>query len=174
MIVTFGRRQISFRPWRPQDGRVFQRRFALDTETTRIDEQRPWLTPAYVLGAACDGQWGVFVHRRHVREFLRQHEGTEVVFHNAPFDLAVLHLLVPELDLYRWVDQDRAWDTQLLHRLYLLAKEGHTAARKGESTLEHCSELYLGEEIPKDLRDSNGDVVRLSYGKWLSQPCWGT
>ena len=63
MLVTILGRELPFHPWRPKDGVVCDRSYAFDCETTRIDEARPWLTPAYVLGAACDGRRGCFVTR---------------------------------------------------------------------------------------------------------------
>jgi hypothetical protein len=170
MLVTILGRELPFRPWRPEDGVVYAAPYAFDCETTRLDEARPWLTPAYVLGAACDGRRGYFVPRPHAAAFFRAHEGVPVVLHHAPFDLAVIHLLAPELDIYGWVDADRVWDTQLLHRLFTLASEGHTSSRKGESTLEHCAETYLDIRPPKDVVDSRGRPVRLSYDRWLNRP----
>src|SRR5436309_12814661 len=74
--VTFKQSSHEFRPWRPEDGRVMTRTFAFDTETTRIDEARPWVTPAYVLGAAFDGRTSVFVPRDRVGAFLRPTTGS--------------------------------------------------------------------------------------------------
>jgi hypothetical protein len=151
-------------------GRVFCGAFAFDCETTRIDDERPWITPAYVLGAAFDGKRGFFVRRDDVATFFAAHRGLPVVFHHAPFDLAVLHVLAPRIDLYQLVEQGSVWDTQLLHRLYVLAREGHAAGGKGESDLEHCATVYLGITLAKDITDSAGDLIRLSYGKWLTGP----
>jgi hypothetical protein len=170
MWVFFNDYGHEFRPWKPAVGRVLAGPFAFDCETTRIDEERPWLAPAYVLGAACDGVRGCFVRRDDVAAFLDAHAGTPVVLHNAPFDLAVLHTLAPDSDVSRLVEEKAVWDTQLLHRLYVLGTDGHTAGRKGESDLAHCVEVYLGVRLPKDVTDSAGDPVRLSYGKWLNRP----
>lgn len=170
MRVQMENSSCLFWPWRPSDGRVFVAPFAFDCETTRLDEERPWLTPAYVLGAACDGRQGVFVQRNHVAAFFAAHAEPTLIFHHAPFDLAVLHQLAPQADLYRCVEANAVWDTQLLHRLLALATAGHTASGPGESTLEHCLENYLGVPLPKDLRDADDDLVRLSYGKWLHCP----
>ena len=49
MIINMSDRSVDFHPWRPADSQVFHEAFAVDTETTRIDDYRPWLTPAYVL-----------------------------------------------------------------------------------------------------------------------------
>ncbi len=168
MHVTLQDNTYQFRPWKAGD-HCLQQVFAFDCETTLIDPERPWITPAYVLGAAFDGQNGVFVTRDRAPEFFDSHRDHTVVFHNAPFDLDVLTLLKPELDFYAWVDQNKVWDTQLLHRLYQLATKGHTASGKGESTLDRCALDYLGIQVLKDVKDSKGKVVRLSYGQWLNQ-----
>ena len=69
--------------------------------------------------------------------------------HHAVFDLAVLDLLAPGLDIYRRVDADQVWDTQILHRLYTLAAEGHTSSGKGQSTLDHCVGRYWTSGSPR-------------------------
>lgn len=170
MQIQLGSTTIDFRPWRPADGQVFADTFAIDTETTRIDDNRPWLTPVFVLGAACDGHQGFFILRDHLRDFLIAHWGVPLIFHNAPFDLAVIHQLVPQFDIYRRVEIGRVWDTQLLHRLYKLGSEGHTAQGKGESTLETCAAEYLSVDLPKDDCDSHGKLVRLSFDRFLNRP----
>lgn len=169
MKVTFADASAEFRPWKPAQGRSLKGLFAFDTETALIDEERPWLTPPYVLGAAFDGNVGVFVAREHAAAFFDSHRGLPVVMHNAPFDLAVLNVLAPQLKIYDWVEQNLVWDTQLLHRLLTLGTEGHTSSGKGQSSLESCAARYLGVDLPKDLLDAAGDDVRLSYGKWLNR-----
>jgi hypothetical protein len=170
MRITLGNLSTDFHPWRPADGQIFFDAVALDTETTLIDRHRPWLTPTYVLGAACDGERGVFLLRDRLAEFLRVHWGLPLVFHNAPFDLAILHQLVPELDIYRRVELGGVWDTQLLHRLHQLASAGHTALGKRGSTLETCAAEYLGVELPKDDCDAHGKRVRLSFDQYVNRP----
>jgi hypothetical protein len=170
MQVGLRTRLYDFRPWKPSLGAVFRGAYAFDCETTRIDGERPWLTPAYVIGAAFDGANGYFIRRDDAGAFFAAHAGLPVVFHNAAFDLAVLHTLAPDADVYRLVERKRVWDTQLLHRLYALARVGHTAGGKGQSTLEACAARYLKVRLPKDVADAVGDPVRLSYGKWLNRP----
>ena len=171
MNVQFGDgEEFSFRPWRPADGRVLGDVFAIDTETVRIDEERRWLVPAYVLGAAFDGRAGYFVTRECVGAFLTAHRGATVAMHNAAFDLAVLNAAAPGANVYDWLDVDSVYDTQLLHRLYALGREGHAAAGPGESTLDRCAEVYLGVALAKGVKDSSGNEVRLSYARWLNRP----
>ena len=130
--------------------------FSFDCETTLIDEAHPWITPAYVLGAAFDGSRGVFVTREHLAQFLNTHRQLRIVFHNAAFDLEVLNLAAPEAKVYDAVDQNLIRDTWLPHKLFVLGSEGHTARGKGQATLEHCAEVYLGVQLPKDLKDHQG------------------
>ena len=170
MNVGFGEVSRSFRPWKPEQGRVFSGAFSFDSETTPLDPARPEATPDLVLAAVYDGQQGYLLRREHVADFLAAHADVPMVMHHAPFDLAVIHKLAPALDIYERVNRDQVWDTRLLHRLYTLATQGHTASASGESTLEHCVELHLDLTLPKDLTDAAGDPVRTSYEKWLHRP----
>ena len=170
MNVDFGKDRFEFRPWRPAMGGVFTKTFAFDCETTLIDDVRPWLAPAYVIGAAFDSKQGYFVRRADVAGFFAAHDNVSVAFHYAAFDLAVIDKLAPQIAIYGKVDKHQVWDTQLLHRLYVLGTSGHTAGGKGESDLEHCAERYLKVRLPKDVTDSRGNLVRLSYGRWLTTP----
>ncbi|MBP3956857.1 hypothetical protein J8F10_16415 [Gemmata sp. G18] len=170
MKIEFGGRNFEFRPWKPVLGKVFTGAFTFDCETARISDEFPWLTPPYVLGAAFGGAEGYFVTRDHAPAFLAAHPGEQLVFHHAPFDLAVLaQLCGAGFDGYDRVDANRVWDTLLLHKLFVLGTEGHTADRPGESTLEACVTRYLQLELPKDVRGANGKDVRTSYGRWLTR-----
>ncbi len=169
MLIEFAGNAFDFVPWKPAMGVVFRQLYAFDSETTLIDEARPWLTPAYVIGAAVGSGRGYFLTRETTPPFFRAHADVPVAMHHAAFDLDVVDVLAPELDIYRRVDDDLVWDTQLLHRLERLAAVGQTASRKGESTLERCSAEHLGVDLPKDVVDSRGDPVRLSYGRWLGR-----
>jgi DNA polymerase I-like protein with 3'-5' exonuclease and polymerase domains len=143
----------------------------MDTETTPIVDHA---VSEYVLGAVTDGAKGFFLPPASVFEFLSAHWGTDIIFHNAPFDLAVLHALLKAqqkaLDIYALVEQHKVWDTLLLHKLYTLATAGHTSQGKGQSTLEKCAQLYLDVALPKVIKDGDGDDIRLSWGKWKDKP----
>ena len=140
MDIPFNDDSYPFAPWRPSLGQVFEKTYALDTETTPIDKEHPWITPAYVLGAVFDGNKGYFLQRKDAGAFLVAHENVCMVCHNAAFDLAVVNLLAPEADVYDLVERNGVWDTQLFHQLYVLGKEGHTARGQGQATLDHCAE----------------------------------
>jgi DNA polymerase I-like protein with 3'-5' exonuclease and polymerase domains len=172
MLIKLGNFSVDFLPWKPSHGQVFTTTpFALDTETTLILGQE---TPDYVLGAATDGKKGVFLTPDVVADFLMAHWGTEIVAHHCAFDLAVLDKLFKErsvpLDVYKLTDERKVWDTMILHKLHGLATLGHAHQGKDQSTLERCAALYLGLELPKDVRDADGDPVRLSWAKWKGRP----
>ena len=56
--IAMGPYGCPFRAWTPGQGRVFDGLFAYDTETTLIDDDRPYLVPSLVLATACDGHRG--------------------------------------------------------------------------------------------------------------------
>jgi DNA polymerase I-like protein with 3'-5' exonuclease and polymerase domains len=170
MKVPFNDHLYSFAPWKPSQDQVFTSAYALDTETTLIDKERNWRTPAYVLGAVFDGEAGYFLQRKDVEAFLIAHDNVSMVCHNAAFDLAVVQLVTRKVDVYDLVEHNRVWDTQLLHRLYVLGKEGHAARGKDQATLDHCAEQYLDARLPKDVKDSKDNDIRLSWAKWLNKP----
>jgi DNA polymerase I-like protein with 3'-5' exonuclease and polymerase domains len=171
VMAQIGRLSCSFLPWNRADGRVFDRPFAFDTETTPIVGHQ---VPDYILGAACDGQRGFFLRPDRVVDFLIAHRDIPVIFHNCPFDLAVLNRLLGQqnttLDVYNLVDKGQVWDTQIMHRLFKLATEGTTHQGKGQSTLEACVRLYLDADLTKDARDEQGNDVRTSWNRWLGRP----
>jgi hypothetical protein len=168
MNITLAQYSCPFAPWRPADGRVFEF-FAYDTETTAIYEERPYLTPVYVLGAACDGQRGVFLSRENLLPFFQAHRGVPLICHNAAFDLRVTDaMLRPTIDVYQAVDDHQVWDTLILNRLHSLATAGHTA--RGSSKLAACALTYLGVVLEKDQVDSRGIDVRRGFGQFLGRP----
>jgi DNA polymerase I-like protein with 3'-5' exonuclease and polymerase domains len=158
----------AFLPWEPALGRVFDRGFAFDCETTAIvGHETPTLVIAAVYG---DTDRGFFLMPDALEAFFREHRGLSMAIHNASFDMDVIHGHAPGLGIYDWVDEDRVWDTRLLHRGYRLGTAGDTASWKGQSSLETCAREHLGYHIPKDVKDSRGDDVRTSYGRWLGRP----
>lgn len=142
MNIKLDHLSCPFAPWRPADGRIFNG-FSFDTETTEIDDDRPYLTPTYVLGAACNGERGVFISRDNVLPFFEAHKAVPCVMHNAAFDLKVVDVLLkPKIDIYQAIENNLVWDTLILNRLHSLASAGHTA--RGESGLAECAHVHLG------------------------------
>jgi hypothetical protein len=184
MVITIGTKSYTFSPWHPELGRVFAGPFSFDCATGEIDKLRPWLTPFYVVGAAFDGQAGHLIPPDQLQAFFTAHRGAQIVLHGAPFDLEVLDKAASELGLYDQVDRNHIWDVELLHRLLVLGKEGHTAGGEGETTLQRCAETYIGADLAGDITAAEADFIRLGYRRfplkssqdipqhYLNRVCW--
>jgi len=146
--------------------------FALDLETTLIDDDRPAHIPALVLGMAFGGGTGWFILADDMLTFLDAHPDNPLVFHNAAFDLAVLQETYKrarrQADIYQRVERGQVADTQILARLVALAQVGHTA--RGQCSLDDCSTKYVSVSLPKDLKTPGGKSVRLTFGDYLGRP----
>ena len=172
--VTLGTTTVTFTEWLPGHAPLTGAVIAADTETTKADDSNPWMTPTLVLMQAYDGERGVFIAPEHVPAFMAAHPDAFFAFHNAPYDLRVINKThsrqeVP-YDIYTLVDNRQVIDTQILHRLIMLATAGHTAHGKGQSTLAGAVKQHLGLELPKENTDEDGDDIRTGYGKYLHQP----
>ena len=171
-VLTLGPNQYPFRQWEPADGRVIAGRFALDTETTKIDENRPAHVPTLVLGAAFDGRQGWFILAEDMPTFLANHPANPLIFHNAAFDLAVLQAAHDprghSVDIYSRVDAGKVADTMILARLLSLGTAGHTA--RNQCSLDYCASHYLALPLPKDLQTPGGESVRLTFGRYHGKP----
>ena len=171
-VLTLGPNQYPFRQWEPADGRVIAGRFALDTETTKIDETRPANIPALVLGAAFDGRQGWFILAEDMPAFLANHPANPLIFHNAAFDLAVVQAAHDprghSVDIYSRVEAGKVADTMILARLLSLGTAGHTA--RNQCSLDYCASHYLALPLPKDLQTPGGESVRLTFGRYHGKP----
>ena len=171
-VLTLGPDQYSFRRWEPTLGRVITGRFALDTETTKIDDTRPAHVPTLVLGAAFDGRQGWFILAKDMPAFLANHPANPLIFHNAAFDLAVLqaahdprgHLI----NVYSRVETGKVADTLILARLLPLGTVGHSA--RNQCSLDYCASHYLSLSLPKDDRTPDGELVRETFGRYHGKP----
>jgi hypothetical protein len=169
MEIHLGSWSCSFTEWRPANGRVFKDLIAYDVETTLIDTDHPYIVPTFVLGAACDGTRGVFLHWDSLLPFFQLHAGVAMICHNAPFDLKVTQgVLGNRHDIYAAVDKNEVWDTLILKRLLSLATAGHTA--RGEAGLEHCAHEHLKVDLDKHRTDAVGRGVRTNFGQFLGRP----
>ena len=166
--ITIGPYKCPFQPWTPDMGRIFTM-FAYDTETTDILDDRPDLTPDFVLGTACDGQRGVYLTHETVLPFFQAHAGVAFICHNAAFDLAVLQQLFGDRhDIYTMVEAGKVWDTFILRRLFTLATEGH--ANPNVAGLAACAKAHLGIDLDKAVQDAAGHSIRHSFGQFLYAP----
>jgi len=167
--IALGPHNCPFRLWKPGDGRVFDGLFAYDAETTRIDDDRPYMTPSLVLATACDGQHGFYIPRQLIPDFFQAHADGVLIAHNASFDLRVSQVVIgSRIDLYRKVEQGLIWDTMILERLRSLATAVHTA--RGSCGLDDCVRRHLGVTLPKVVVDSEGRDVRTGFGRFLGRP----
>ncbi len=168
-LLTLGTGQYPFSQWVPALGRVISGPFALDTETTLIDEKRPDRVPALVLGSAFDGRQGFFILAEDMPAFLAAHPANPLIFHNAAFDLAVLQASLGRLDLdiYARVGAGRVADTMILARLLSLGTVGHSA--RNQCSLDYCAGHYLSLQLPKDVTTPGGESVRLTFGRYLGK-----
>lgn len=171
-LLALGTGQYPFHRWVPADGRVITGSFALDTETERIDENRPDRIPALVLGSAFDGRQGWFILAEDMAAFLAAHPTNPLIFHNAGFDMAVLQATHDRLglvsDIYARVEAGKVADTMILARLLSLGTHGHSA--RNQCSLDFCAKHYLSLPLPKDLQTPGGESVRLTFGRYLGKP----
>ncbi len=171
-VLTLGPDQYLFRLWEPTLGRVITGRFALDTETTKIDDTRPAHVPTLVLGAAFDGRQGWFILATDMPAFLASHPANPLIFHNAAFDLPVLQAAHDRrglsIDVYSRVEAGRVADTLILARLLSLGTVGHSA--RNQCSLDYCASHYLSLSLPKDDKTPDGESVRLTFGRYHGKP----
>ena len=93
----------------------------IDTETTLIVAGE---VPRFVLGSAFAGKTVVYLlTRENLGAFCATHANSNVVMHNAPFDIAVINQQVG-FDFDIQVRAQRLWDTGLMFQLLELAKQG--------------------------------------------------
>lgn len=172
LVLTLGPSQYPFRQWVPADGRVIAGRFALDTETERIDDTRPTHVPTLVLGAAFDGRQGWFISAKDMPAFLVNHPANPLIFHNAAFDLAVLQAAhdprTHSIDIYSRVEAGKVADTMILTRLLSLGTVGHSA--RNQCSLDYCAGHYLSLSLPKDDKTPDGQPVRETFGRYHGKP----
>ena len=158
----------------PAYGKVLAGPFALDTETTLIEKDRPTRTPTLVLGVAFNGTQGWFIAAKDMPAFLAAHPTNQLIFHNAVFDLAVIQAsLNPpgtgfHNDIYNRVLAGRVADTLIMARLLSLATQGHSAIN--QCSLDYCANLYLGLTLPKDTKAPDGALIRETFSRVMSKP----
>ncbi len=174
VLLSIGPSQYRFRVWVPADGKVINGPFTLDTETTKIDADRPAHIPALVLGVAFNGTQGWFIVAKDMPAFLASHSTNQLIFHNAVFDLAVLQANQSwqatgfHNDIYDRVEAGRVADTLIMARLIVLATQGHSAIN--QCSLEYCAKLYLGLTLPKDTKAPDGELIRETFGRFVGKP----
>ncbi|QGJ68584.1 Hypothetical protein PBC10988_2450 [Planctomycetales bacterium 10988] len=174
MQISFLDTIANFQPWKPELGQVYQNLYSIHIATSNIGLNHPRIAPVYILSGVYDGKHGYFLTRENVYDFMTIHQDIEIIFHDAPSNLAMLECLLlreeKDIDVYRLIDENRLYDTQLLHRLFMLASEGHTARGEDEATLERCSQDYLQIPLAMTSIAPQRNENRLSFDKWLGRP----
>jgi hypothetical protein len=123
---------------------------------------------------AFDGTQGWFIAAKDMPAFLASHPTNQLIFHNAAFDLAVLHAnqirqgAGHHIDVYERVLAGRVADTLIMARLIVLATQGHSAIN--QCALDYCAKLYLGLTLPKDTPAPGGGLIRETFGRFLGKP----
>ena len=170
MNIAIFNETVSCKFWELTDGTVFEDRFSLDTETCLIDQERPWLIPAFVVAAVYDGQRAFFLTRKTLADFLHLHRHLPIIMHNAVFDLKVMDVLLREtsLDIYELVDHNLISDTQILFRLLRLATTGNSSL--DGTGLDVLSHRFLGATMKKDVTDIDDATIRLNFGRYIREP----
>lgn len=129
---------------------------AADTETTMVPFTE---TPDLITFQAFDGTRLFYVRTNDVRKFLEQNAKSNLVFHNAPFDIDVLCKHLDDKNYFdSWIKNNRMWDTQLLFKLLHLAVAGYVPPLK-QTSLAAVTKKLLNEELDKneEVRHSFGD-----------------
>ncbi|MCX5729623.1 MAG: DNA polymerase [Nitrospirae bacterium] len=169
-----GPSQYRFQIWVPAYGKVLAGPFALDTETTLIEKDRPTRTPTLILGVAFNGTQGWFIAAKDMPAFLATHPTNQLILHNAVFDLAVIQAALNPPgtdfynDIYNRVLAGRVADTLIMARLIVLATQGHSAIN--QCSLDYCANLYLGLTLPKDTKAPDGALIRETFHRFLGKP----
>ena len=172
-LLAVGPSQHRFQVWVPTCGKVIAGPFALDTETTLIEKDRPAHIPALVLGVAFNGTQGWFIAAKDMPAFLASHSTNQLIFHNAVFDLAVLQATGNRQgngfhnDIYDRVLTGRVADTLIMARLIVLATQGHSAIN--QCSLDYCANLYLGLTLPKDTKAPDGALIRETFHRFMGK-----
>ena len=143
MKVAFLNKTFEIEFWADQQlGNVI----AIDTETTMV----PFTdTPDLITFQAFDGNRLFYVRETDVQKFMGQHGESNLVFHNAPFDVDVICKHLDDKNYFdKWVQHNRLWDTQMLYKLLKLATQGSVPYK---SSLALVTKELFNEELNKDV-----------------------
>lgn len=142
MRFDFNKEEYNIQFW---DGEKLDRDVVLDTETTIAPFHT---TPDLVTVQAYDGNRTVYyIPLNKFRLFLNRHNRNLLIFHNAPFDVDVIHKFLDTRMLYDWYDADLIRDTNILYKLYHLAVMGFSPFK---SNLNFLTQKFIGEELDKE------------------------
>ena len=116
-----------------------------------------------ISGSAFNGTSVYFLKQDTLREFIPANAGHALYFANAAFDLAVIEKAAG-VGPYGLIESGNVLDLLLLGKLAQIGEQG---SAEGSFSLESLVRRYLNVDLPKDLKDDQGDDIRLSFGKFL-------
>ena len=145
--------------WQPIDGNIGA--FAYDSETTMIE---PGTIPDFIIGAAYNGKTVFFVTRERLAEFFARQHDTRMYLANAAFDIPVAEKLCGPL--HRLFDEETIVDILLLKQLVNIATQG---THRPIPSLDRLALEYIGVELPKDVKSSDGQEIRTTFSRFLNR-----
>lgn len=137
-------------------GQLLGKEIALDTETRLIRSVED--TPDLVITCAYDDKECYIITNKYIKEFLDKHQKHTLIFHNCPFDLAVLTKHTG-FQFWDMIESGRIIDTGLLFQLVAIGSRGFTHKKW---SLDYVVNLLLQDTLPKD------DSIRLTFGDYLN------
>lgn len=151
-IKKFGR-TLTLKQWK---GELLKEVIGLDTETELVEYEGH--VPRLAITCAYDGSDVCYIiTNKRVGEFLKLHENHTLVFHNCPFDLAVLTKHCG-FEFWDMIESGKILDTALLFQLVAIATRGYTH--------KFWSLDYVVSNLLKDILPKNNDI-RLTFGKYI-------
>lgn len=160
-----GREEIGARRYTRSQGRVYERRFALDCETEMIKGHE---VPRLALVSVSDGKTHYVVHPDDLGAFVRAHHDLPIVFHNAAFDFWVVHEHLVRIRQPKaaavWMShlqRHRLHDTMLLDMLIRLAEGTGNSPQMAPRDLGALAKQYVGIHLDKDspYRTQFGELI---------------
>jgi len=158
--INFNGKFYSAKFYEPQDHCIGDCSF--DSETALITKKSEF--PQFVLGMAYNGNMIYFIKDKHLKTFFDKHKKNKIYMANCPFDLGVVQKAQAiEDSLKEALLKNHIVDIFILDKLVKIATTGANTI----PSLDRLAVEYMGVNLPKDIKDSKGNEVRLSYGNFI-------
>lgn len=145
---------LKLKQWKDQ---ILGKELSMDVETELVEYTghipRLVVTCVYDGGDTC-----YIVTNKDVLKFLELHRSHTLIFHNCPFDLAVLTQHCG-FEFWDMIESGRILDTCLLFQLVAIATRGYTHLKW---SLDYVVGVLLKDVLPKD------NDIRLTFGQYLN------
>lgn len=154
--MKFGDREVKVAIW---NNEKLSDLVACDTETTFVPFH---LTPEIITCQVYDGgDTAYYIPLNKLRLFFNMHYDTVFIFHNAPFDLDVLGMVLGRDFAYDLIDRCKVKDTSVLYRLYHLGTIGFIPFKYNLALL---TEKYCNVVLDKN------DDIRCNFEQFKGKP----